>query len=118
MAKAGLGPAQAPPIGALRHRVSVWEDVGTIRGPHNQRMPEWKQVAELWAAVSPLSGREFFESQKAQSSVSHRIMCRFLPGIKSTQEIRWKGRRFGINSVTNMDERDAWLEIMAVEVVS
>lgn len=105
----------APSIGSLRHYVSLWENRGTVRTEHNQPEPRWVQVAEFHAAIEPISGREYFQAQQVQNSTTHRIRCRWFPGVKSTQQVRFKGRVFELQSVLNLNERSEWLEMMAVE---
>lgn len=108
-------PSSAPTIGSLRHFVSLWENRGDVRAEHNQPEPRWVQVAEFHAAIEPISGREYFQAQQVQGSTTHRIRCRYRPDVKSTQQVRFKGRVFELQSVLNLHERGEWLEMMAVE---
>ena len=108
-------PSAAPAIGSLRKLVSLWEDRGEVRAEHQQPQPRWVQVAEFKASIEPISGREFFQAQQVASTVTHRIRCRYRPGVNNRQQIRWQGRTFHLTAVLNIEERDEWLEIMAVE---
>ena len=108
-------PSAAPTIGSLRHLVSLWEDRATVRAEHNLPEPKWVQVAEFYASIEPVAGREYFQAQQVQNSTTHRIRCRYRPGINSKQQIRFRGRTFELQSVLNLEERNEWLEIMAVE---
>lgn len=105
----------APTAGSLRHYVSLWEDRGSVRGEHNLPYPRWVRVAQFYASIEPVGGREFFQAQQVQSSVSYRIRCRYLPSITSKQQIRYGTRTFDIQAVLNTEERNEWLEIIAVE---
>lgn len=75
--------------GKLRHRVrierleyltdsngDVVQDSAT--GATSQ---EWTEVATVWAAIEPLSAREFVQSQATQSQVVARITIRFRSGL-------------------------------------
>jgi len=108
-------PSAAPSIGSLRHYVSLMENRGEVRAEHNLPEERWVKVAEFHAAIEPISGREFFQAQQVQSSTTHRIRCRWRPGVNSRQRIHYGARVFELQSVLNLDERDEWLEIMAVE---
>ena len=109
-------PSAAPSIGSLKHFVSLWEDRGAVRAEHNKPEPKWVKVAEFHASIEPISGKEYFLAQQVQSSTTHRIRCRWRPGVKSTQQIRFGSRVFEIQGPPlNIEERSEWLEVMAVE---
>lgn len=107
----------APAVGSLRRHASLWEDRGDVRGEHNQPEPRWVKVCDLWCSIEPLAGREFFQSQQVTNTVTHRIRCRYRPGVKASQQIRWGGRTFHLTAVLNLEERGEWLELMATEHV-
>lgn len=107
--------SSTPLIGSLRHYVSLWEDRGDVRGEHNLPTAHWVRVANFYASIEPVGGREFFQAQQVQSSVTYRIRCRWLPGVRPQQQIRYGTRCFDIQSVLDAEERNEWLEIMAVE---
>lgn len=108
-------PSAPTNTAALQHYVELWEDRGHVRGQHSQPEPRWVRVAYLWASIEPISGREFFQAQQIVASVTHRIRCRYRPGVRTTQQIRWQGRVYQIGAVLNILERNEWLEIMATE---
>lgn len=70
--------------GRLRHRVRIerLEDVTDSQGeviqdPQTGEVSqEWVEVAEVWAAIEPVSGREFIQSAATQSKVDARIVIR------------------------------------------
>ena len=107
----------APAIGACDKRCFLWEQRSRLRGEHNQPEDRWIQVCELWCAIEPLAGREFFQAGQMAATVSHRIRCRYRPGVNSRQQLRWKDKTFHLTSVLNLDERNEWLEMMATEHV-
>ena len=67
--------------GRLRHRVTIQNRVET-QGPTTGAIAvSWADVATVWAAVEPLSAREFIAAQATESQVSARITIRYRAGI-------------------------------------
>jgi SPP1 family predicted phage head-tail adaptor len=70
--------------GRLRHRVRierydyVLDSSGdVIQDPNSgEVLRDWVVVDEVWAAIEPLSTREFIQSQALQSQVNTRIVIR------------------------------------------
>lgn len=81
--------------GRLRHRVQIQEyanvldsDGDVIQDPNTGEVARiWSLWKEVWAAIEPLSTREFIQSQATQSEVSARIIIRELPGINAAMRI-------------------------------
>ena len=102
-------------IGKMRHRItfqSLPDDKDTMGGYGD----EWVDGATVWAQISPVSGREYF-SQMRESTVSHKIYCRYRPGISPRMRIKFGKRIFRIISVLNWEERNEGLTIMCEEVL-
>lgn len=70
--------------GKLRHRVRLErldyardENGEVIQDPRTgETAQQWLEVATVWAAIEPLSAREFNQSQTTQSAVTARIVIR------------------------------------------
>lgn len=77
---------------------------------------DWVDVCQTWAQVSPISGREYF-SQVRENTISHKIYCRYRPGITPQNRILFGKRVFRIISVINWDEKGQGLTIMCEERV-
>ena len=67
--------------------------------------------------MEPITGREYFDSQREQASTSHRIRMRHLDGVTHRMRVAWGGRIFEIESVANVDERKRELVLMCTESV-
>ncbi|MBT8199585.1 MAG: phage head closure protein [Acidimicrobiia bacterium] len=77
---------------------------------------EWAGVADVWAQIMPLSGKELFEAQQIRSDTSHKIRIRFLRGLRPTDHrIVYGDRIFNIDAVTNTEERDREMILMCTE---
>lgn len=103
--------------GALRNRVTI-EDVkgqSDEQGGQTNEVPV--AIIEVWAAIQPLAGSELFFAQGIQSNTSHRVVMRY-PGddvVKQEMRVVHKNRVLEILSITNVDEKNEWLELMCTE---
>lgn len=70
----------------------------------------------VWASVTPLSGREYEESQKLRAETTYNIKLRYSADIKSNFKILYKNRIFEIISVLNLDSRNRELKLVCSEV--
>jgi len=103
--------------GELRHRVTIQQNNNPTRGSSGEEIPNWQDVATVWAAVEPLRGREFFESQQVNAEVTTRIRIRYRSGIAPTMRAVYGNRIFDIQAVINVDERNRELHLMCREEV-
>jgi SPP1 family predicted phage head-tail adaptor len=70
--------------GRLRHRVTiqvltpVYDSDGDVIQDQNtgEVLRVWTNLGEVWAAVEPISGREFIQSAETQSQITTRITIR------------------------------------------
>jgi SPP1 family predicted phage head-tail adaptor len=72
--------------GKLRHRVTIQEQVET-RDSSGDVLIEWEDFAVVWAAVEPLSVREFISAQSMQSQIVARITVRYRDDLTATMRI-------------------------------
>lgn len=56
----------------------------------------WVDVAQVWASVEPLVGREFYEAQQIQSSVTAKIRIRWRPGVDAGMRIVHQGKIYNL----------------------
>lgn len=102
-------------VGKMRHQIIIQrpsEEKDLLAGYKD----DWIDVAIVWAQISPVSGREFL-TQIRETMVTHKIYCRYRPGITPRMRIKLKDRIFRIISVLNWDERNEGLTIMCEEHV-
>ena len=102
-------------IGKMRHRITIQrqsDEKDRLAGYQD----DWIDIATVWAQISPVSGREFL-TQIRETMVTHKIYCRYRPGVTPRLRIKFKDRIFRIISVLNWDERNEGLTIMCEEHV-
>jgi len=81
--------------GRLRHRVRIDRkqnlldtDDDVIQDPNTGEVSwEWAEVATVWAAIEPLSAREFIQSQAVQAEIVARIVIRYRTGLDASMRL-------------------------------
>jgi SPP1 family predicted phage head-tail adaptor len=101
--------------GRLRRRVTIQKKTVT-RNSYGEEMIVWVDVATVWAAVEPLSGREFIEGRQVVADVSTRIRIRHRPGIRPEMRVTWGERVYTIQAVLDHLDRSRELHLMCTEV--
>lgn len=106
--------------GKLRHRVEI-RHYDYIRDSHGdiyrdpvtgEMTKEWQCWAEVWAAVEPLRGREFFASAATQYEVSTRIRIRYRPGLTPDMRVLHNDDLYTIEAIIEPEMRHEELQIM------
>ena len=67
------------------------------------------------ALVTPMSGREYEESQKLRAETTYKIATRFFRSIKPEHRILYNNREFDIVSVLDLGGKHDELQIIAAE---
>lgn len=102
--------------GELRHRVTIQQKTFS-RDSYGGETITWTDVATVWAAVEPISGREYFTAQQTQAEVTTRIRIRHRAGITPVMRVLWGTRLYDIISVIEVKERNREIHLMCQEVV-
>lgn len=86
--------------GDLRHRIR-FQKLAPGMDPETMEPIEasWVDVATLYAAVTPLSGREFIQAKAAQSEVVGRIVIRYRSDIRAAMRGIHGDRIYNIQAV-------------------
>lgn len=113
--------------GRLRHRVQIQQSVPVIDSngdaEQNQETGEvvlyWQEVAEVWAAIEPISGREFIQSAAIQSKITARIIIRYRSDINAAMRAIHNGKIYNIEAVLpDPDSGLEWLTLPCSEGVN
>lgn len=105
-------------IGKLRHKITIEQKTKVSDGAGGWTETWVAFASNVSAAIDPVSGKEFFEAQQTQSSVSHKIRIRYKPGVLPSMRVNFKGRIFAITSPPiNWEERNRDMMIMCSEVI-
>ncbi len=87
--------------GQLGQRVQI-ERLVSGTDEIGQPVNQWLPIVTAWAAVEPLTGREYLAASALQSTVSTRIRLRYRPGITSADRVSHGGRVYNIESVIDV----------------
>ncbi|MDX2288555.1 MAG: phage head closure protein [Hyphomicrobiaceae bacterium] len=101
-------------IGDLRQRINLERPVLVSDGGGGAS-EDWELVAELWAAVNPLTGAERLEADAISGRVSHEIWLRWRAGVAGDMRFRLGARLFDIRTVIDDGERKRFLRCLAEE---
>jgi len=76
----------------------------------------WTDVADVWASIEPIQGREFFSAQQVNAEATHRIRIRYRAGVTAAMRLKYGARFFELTAPPiNTGERDNELVLMCVE---
>ena len=102
--------------GKLNRRVTI-EQKSVTRAANGEEIVAWTTVAEVWASVEQLRGREFFAAAQMQDAVDARIVIRYRTGI--AREMRARVENGATYDVVGVVETPAktFIELMVVSGV-
>lgn len=98
--------------GAFRHRIAFFEECVTT-DELLQEIVEEIEVANEWAMIKTVNGREFFSAASTQNEDTYRFIVRYRNDLTPDMRIKFKERTFEIVSILNDDELDKTLTIIA-----
>lgn len=113
--------------GRLRHRVRI-EQLENLLDSNGaviqdeetgQIAQEWAEVATVWAAIEPLSAREFIQSQATQSQITARVIIRFRDGLNAAMRLVHVRRDMSdviYNPHGFLADKDSGLEYLTIPV--
>jgi SPP1 family predicted phage head-tail adaptor len=111
-------PETLPTINDLRERVELQsreevpvEDTGNLT-------ETFTTIVTVWARVESFSGGWYIASQQTESVATHRIAVRYRTDYESLKFIRWRGRRFEVRSIREMDPHRRFHELLVEELKS
>ncbi|MBD2781538.1 phage head closure protein [Xenorhabdus szentirmaii] len=76
--------------GRLRHRITLQKNESS-RSPMGSVINKWVDIADVWAEVQPISGRELVASGAVLSEATVRIWLRYRDDITTTNRIVYQG---------------------------
>lgn len=103
-------------VSRLRHRLALQQETVTPDGSGGYTQ-SWQNVADLWAEILPISGKERLFAGQMQAEISHKITIRFRTGIVAGMRLLYDSRAFNIRAILNPKENDEVLELWVDEGV-
>lgn len=90
--------------GKLRERVTVQVASGTTNAL-GETVLAWSDSSAVWASVEGVSAREALIAGQQETSVTHRLRLRYLPGLTQQMRFAWRGRTLEIVSLLEHGNR-------------
>jgi SPP1 family predicted phage head-tail adaptor len=109
-----LAPTR-PPIGALRHRLTLEAPVDAPDAAGGATRT-WNVVATLWAAIEPFVSDANFRALRPEQTTTHRITMRWRGDIDGAKRLRLGARVFAVIATADADERRRRLVCLCEEV--
>lgn len=101
--------------GQLDQRISV-ERFTRTEDELGQPIESWAPLFTCWAAVEPLTGREYLAAQAAVSEVTARIRMRFRPWMTAEDRVIHNGTTYNIVSLIDVRSGHRELVLMCKAV--
>lgn len=92
--------------------------LGTARDDAGQILDTWTDQHTVWASITPVAGREYFNASGERAEVTHKIGIVYGPTVAPRDRIVYGSRVFDVKSVINTKERNRDLQIMCTEHVN
>ncbi len=108
--------------GRLRHRiriehlVNMEDSAGEVQNESGELEQEWVTLAEVWAAIDPLSAKEFVAAQSEQSKVVARITIRYRTDLDASMRIYHAAKGLYYNIEGILSDKDSGLEYLTLPV--
>jgi SPP1 family predicted phage head-tail adaptor len=90
--------------GKLRERITVQIASGTTNAL-GETVLSWANSSAVWASVEGVSAREALISGQQETSVTHRLRLRYLPGLTQQMRFSWRSRTLEIVSLLEHGNR-------------
>jgi len=102
-------------IGEMKHRITFQKFVVNV-DENGFEVEEWQDYKTVWASVSNLSGREYYQAATIQAEKTVKFTIRYLLGLTADLGIAFEDRQYNITSIDNIKYEDKYIEIKALEV--
>lgn len=102
-------------IASLNKRITIQELKLSIN-ENGFEIEEWIDYKRVWAGVSNLHGREYFDAAAIQMENTVKFTIRYLPGIDTSMRIVFQDKNYNITSIDNIKYGNRFMEIKAMEV--
>ncbi|APM39873.1 phage head closure protein [Clostridium kluyveri] len=101
----------------LRHKIT-FQSLTTSTNENGFEEEIWEGYLTVWAGVSNLYAREFFQAAAVQAEKTVKFTIRFIKGIDESMRILFGDKQYNITSIDNIKYRNRYMEIKALEVES
>jgi SPP1 family predicted phage head-tail adaptor len=97
--------------GRLRHRVRI-ERYTQTQDEYGAIVEAWAPLADVWAEVQALRGREYWEAQQVAAEAVYRLTIRYRDDLTTEDRIVHGDTMMDIQHAADPDGRRAVLEVL------
>jgi SPP1 family predicted phage head-tail adaptor len=90
--------------GKLRERITVQIASGTTNAL-GETVLAWADSSAVWASVEGVSAREALAAGQQETTISHKVRLRYLPGLSQNMRFSWRSRTLDIVSLLEHGNR-------------
>jgi SPP1 family predicted phage head-tail adaptor len=101
--------------GELRHRITL-QRLTTTTNENGFEIEEWTDVKTVWASITNLHGREYYEAAAVQAEQTVKFTIRYLSGVDTSMRILFQGKQYNITSIDNIKYQNRFIEIRASNI--
>jgi len=101
--------------GQLRQRIKIQSKTAT-QDSYGDEEITYTTWATVWAAVEPLTGREFIDGKMITAELTHRMRIRYRSGILEEYRVVFDSRNFDIISIIHVEEHEREIHLMCQEI--
>lgn len=102
-------------IGEFKHRINIVKPVIEIN-ENGFEVETYETYKTLWAKVTNLYGKEYFEAAAIQKEKTVKFIFRAVKGLDETMKIDFSGKLYDIIFIDNIKYENKYMEIKAMEV--
>lgn len=100
--------------GRLRHRVVIQQASETQDSTTGAITTSWTTFATVWAAIEPLSARDFIAANAEQSKIKARIVIRAIDGVVPKMRIYHAAKDKTYDIVGVLADKDSGLDYLTL----
>lgn len=101
--------------GVLRRRVSI-EKYDVSRDTDGSEIRTPTTLANVWASIEPLTGRELLAAQQIHAEVTFTLLIRYRPDVRGNMRVRYGPRVFEILVPLHDEQRHTRTELLCKEI--
>lgn len=101
--------------GKMRHRITIQSR--TLTNTSGDVSEAWATFATVWAEVTALAGREYWNSQQETAEQTYQVRIRYLSGVKAEMRVTWNTKTLDIQSAADPTGRGEQLILVCMEAV-
>ena len=97
--------------GMLSRKISIQEKQGTTT-PTGGQTVAWVQVANPYAYMKPLNGRERVYADRLNATGDTIATIRYRDDLDESMKVVYREKEYQIRSIINLEEADVWLQLV------